>query len=752
MGERRLLALVRGHRMKSLLRRMLDPDEFLSDHGIRSLSRDPPRAPVRAGARRPGARRSTTSRPSRGPGAVRRQLQLARAGLVPDQLPADRGAPEVRPLLRRRLPVSSCPTGSAPAGLARRGRRRPRPPARDRSSCATTRGRRPFRGPDAPSSRNAPCDDHCCCSTSTSTATRAAGLGASHQTGWTGARREAPRPARAAAARVSGAGAVAAAGGGVTGSVALRPSAAARGPAEPAPAPSNRTDRIAIVHDYFTQRGGAERLVGDLARLLPVGVDPHLRVRPRTGCPEALGLGTHPGDPPAAAPSGPASPLSALAPLLPTAFGRMHLDAPQVVVSSTSAFAHHVRPPDDAVHVAYWHSPPHFLWDAGRVLPRPLGPRRRPGARCSPRCDAPTEMRSGGSTPTWRTRLHGRSDPRRPTTGGRRSSTRPSTPPSSRRGRNGRADSWSSSRLRRHKRLDLAVEAATRHGWALDIIGEGPDEAALRRAAGPIDPVPRPACPTTRWRAAMARCVALIVPGSEDFGMTMAEVQAAGRPPVAFARGGALEIIRRRRDRIHFRSSQTVDALTAAMAPVDRRSTSTADALVASARRFDRARVRPGPSLDVMRAGRPVATGRDDRPAARRRRRPRGSSFRGAGLVRRRLVRARWPPGSPAGRPPGASSPVYTDFLLAVDVRRDARDPACGFWSVAPPTPAAVRPRASLRRRPGRRAAGRSRGSACRCRSTRAGRLQAPSSRDRRIGLYVVNEVGPARPDRRTVL
>jgi hypothetical protein len=38
MGERRLLALVHGHRMKALLRRMLDPGEFLSDHGIRSIS------------------------------------------------------------------------------------------------------------------------------------------------------------------------------------------------------------------------------------------------------------------------------------------------------------------------------------------------------------------------------------------------------------------------------------------------------------------------------------------------------------------------------------------------------------------------------------------------------------------------------------------------------------------------------------------------------------------------------------------
>ena len=39
LGERRLIALTRGHRMKCLLRRMLDPEEFLSDYGVRSVSK-----------------------------------------------------------------------------------------------------------------------------------------------------------------------------------------------------------------------------------------------------------------------------------------------------------------------------------------------------------------------------------------------------------------------------------------------------------------------------------------------------------------------------------------------------------------------------------------------------------------------------------------------------------------------------------------------------------------------------------------
>ena len=38
-GQRRLVAITRGHRMKCLLRRMLDPNEFLSDYGVRSISK-----------------------------------------------------------------------------------------------------------------------------------------------------------------------------------------------------------------------------------------------------------------------------------------------------------------------------------------------------------------------------------------------------------------------------------------------------------------------------------------------------------------------------------------------------------------------------------------------------------------------------------------------------------------------------------------------------------------------------------------
>ncbi|AWN41264.1 MGH1-like glycoside hydrolase domain-containing protein [Methylobacterium durans] len=46
-GRTALLSLLRGHRLKALLRRMLDPAEFLSDHGIRAVSRVYADAPFR---------------------------------------------------------------------------------------------------------------------------------------------------------------------------------------------------------------------------------------------------------------------------------------------------------------------------------------------------------------------------------------------------------------------------------------------------------------------------------------------------------------------------------------------------------------------------------------------------------------------------------------------------------------------------------------------------------------------------------
>jgi glycosyltransferase involved in cell wall biosynthesis len=98
------------------------------------------------------------------------------------------------------------------------------------------------------------------------------------------------------------------------------------------------------------------------------------------------------------------------------------------------------------------------------------------------------------------------------------------------------------SRLVPYKRIDLAVLACTQLGVRLIVIGDGPDRARLEALAGPTI--------TFAGRASDAevndyasRCQALLFPGEEDFGMTPLEVNAAGRPVIAYKGGGAAETI-----------------------------------------------------------------------------------------------------------------------------------------------------------------------------------------------------------------
>lgn len=98
------------------------------------------------------------------------------------------------------------------------------------------------------------------------------------------------------------------------------------------------------------------------------------------------------------------------------------------------------------------------------------------------------------------------------------------------------------SRLIPYKRIDLAVQAFTQTGKRLIITGEGRDRAALQAMAGPtVEFTGR--LPWDEVARLMANCKAFIFPGYEDFGITPVEAQAAGRPVIAFAAGGALDTV-----------------------------------------------------------------------------------------------------------------------------------------------------------------------------------------------------------------
>jgi glycosyltransferase involved in cell wall biosynthesis len=93
-----------------------------------------------------------------------------------------------------------------------------------------------------------------------------------------------------------------------------------------------------------------------------------------------------------------------------------------------------------------------------------------------------------------------------------------------------------------YKRVDIAISACNRLKLPLKIVGTGKDLDNLKKIAGP----------TIEFLGNLSddqlanyyrNCQALIFPGLEDFGLTMVEAQAFGKPVVAFRGGGALDII-----------------------------------------------------------------------------------------------------------------------------------------------------------------------------------------------------------------
>lgn len=123
------------------------------------------------------------------------------------------------------------------------------------------------------------------------------------------------------------------------------------------------------------------------------------------------------------------------------------------------------------------------------------------------------------------------------------------------------------SRLVSYKKIDLAVEACTRLGKKLFVIGDGPDRQRLEQLAG--DTVTflgrKKDEEVVRY---MQHCQTLIFPGIEDFGITPLEVNACGRPIIAYQGGGALDTVVAEKTGLFF-EEQSVNSLSAAIRRFD---------------------------------------------------------------------------------------------------------------------------------------------------------------------------------------
>jgi glycosyltransferase involved in cell wall biosynthesis len=230
-----------------------------------------------------------------------------------------------------------------------------------------------------------------------------------------------------------------------------------------------------------------------------------------------------------------------LLPLYPTAVQRLRLPPSQLVLSSSSAFAHGVTVPEGAVHLCYCYTPFRYAWyeeeRAQEELPRALRPLlrrqlsriRRWDLAASRKVDAYVAI-SELSRERIR-RYYGRE------------ATIVHPPVETERFAPGEPGDalLVVSELVRHKRIHIALEAARRAHAPIRVAGTGPDLELLRAAHPEAEFLGRVDDRELAGLYAGAR--ALLVPSMEEFGITAVEAQAAGRPVIAAAAGGALETV-----------------------------------------------------------------------------------------------------------------------------------------------------------------------------------------------------------------
>jgi glycosyltransferase involved in cell wall biosynthesis len=337
---------------------------------------------------------------------------------------------------------------------------------------------------------------------------------------------------------------------------------------------------VALVHDYLNQRGGAEKVVLELAELWPDAPIYTSIFRPASTYQEfsrrqihASFLDRLPVD----------AGFRGLAPFFPAAFRSLGTLSQDLVISSSSGWAHGVRVGSSSTHVVYCHTPARWLyapeqyrgWSRRQRLLRLLSPALRRWDRAAA-CSADSYFVNSINVREKVRRVYGiDAEVVPPPVSVERFTPTP---------RGERL--LVVSRLLPYKRVDLVVAAATRLGIGLDVVGTGPEAERLRALAG-ADVTFHGTLDDASLQELMQRCRAVCVAGEEDFGIVPIEANAAGKPVVAFARGGALETLNDGFSAAFF-SRPTVSDVVTAIRRVDELDTAP-EALAGAARRFDRA-------------------------------------------------------------------------------------------------------------------------------------------------------------------
>jgi len=298
--------------------------------------------------------------------------------------------------------------------------------------------------------------------------------------------------------------------------------------------------RVVLVHDYLLVFRGAERTFAAMADCWPQAPVATLLHDP------AATAGHFDGHEIRTSPLQRLHPsqdsFRRMLPLYPPAARRLPVSDAELVISSSSAFAHGVRPRPGAVHVCYCHSPFRYIWhESERALqetPTPL----RPAMSLLQRRLRGWDRRSTAGVTHYI--ANSRITQARIRDFWGRESTVIHPPVAVERFSPAPAEDYFLlvGELVAHKRADLALEATRRAGQTVKVVGTGPELAALQAHYGShAEFLGRVS--DADLDSLLARAQALIVPNVEEFGIAAVEAQAAGRPVVAARGGGSLETV-----------------------------------------------------------------------------------------------------------------------------------------------------------------------------------------------------------------
>jgi glycosyltransferase involved in cell wall biosynthesis len=238
-----------------------------------------------------------------------------------------------------------------------------------------------------------------------------------------------------------------------------------------------------------------------------------------------------------------ASTFRSLLPLYPAAIESFDLSEFDLVLSSSSAWAHAVICHEHTTHVSYCYNPFRYAWnDRDRTLADMPDPFSRAALRSVLRRWRQWDWIAAQRVDRYLTISRTAQARIRHYWG--RESTIVHPPVDTARFSPGEPEGYYLllSELMRHKQIDVAVEAFNQLGRPLVVVGDGPDHRRLRRMAGPnVEFAGR--VPDTEAARLLAGCRALVVTAVEEFGLAAVEAQASGRPVISVGAGGALETV-----------------------------------------------------------------------------------------------------------------------------------------------------------------------------------------------------------------